>query len=65
MAAFVEYQYHSRMIVIIWPLLVMVIGALAYGFAANPKAAELGRIAFFCGLFWVVWLLTGSSFRLR
>lgn len=53
------------MIVIIWPLLVMVIGALAYGFAANPKAAELGRIAFFCGLFWVVWLLTGSSFRLR
>lgn len=53
------------MITIIWPLLVAFLGALIYGFAKEGKAAELGRIAFFCGLFWVVWLLTGTTFRLR
>ena len=53
------------MVVVIWPLLVMVLGALAYGLSNNGKVAELGRIAFFCGLFWVVYLLCGSSFRIR
>ena len=31
-------------------LLVCIIGLLVYILAANPKAAELGRIAYFAGL---------------
>jgi hypothetical protein len=29
---------------------VAVAGAFIYGFAQNPKLAELGRLAFWCGL---------------
>ena len=32
------------------PGLVALLGAFVYALAANPKAAELARIAFFCGL---------------
>jgi hypothetical protein len=39
---------------IIVPFLVLVVGALVYGLSANAKVAEMGRIAFFCGLFWLV-----------
>lgn len=32
------------------PVLVAVVGLLAYALASNPKAAEVGRLAFACGL---------------
>ncbi len=32
------------------PAIVAVLGALVYGLSANPKVAELGRLAFGCGL---------------
>ena len=51
------------MLLIIWPLLIAVIGALAYAFAANPKAAELGRLVFFCGFFFTVAVLAGKAFK--
>jgi Na+/phosphate symporter len=35
-------------------LLVMVVGGILY-WIGNPKAAELGRIMFFCGLLVVLW----------
>jgi hypothetical protein len=35
---------------IYFSLLVALVGALIYGFAANPKLAELGRIMFWTGL---------------
>lgn len=37
--------------IIYLPLLICLIGALVYGFAANPKAQELGRLSFWVGLF--------------
>ena len=54
------------MVTIIWPLLVALAGALIYAFAIdrNPKLAEIGRILFFCGTFWTVYLLAGSTFAL-
>jgi hypothetical protein len=52
------------MITIIWPLLIAVAGALVYAFAANPKLAEIGRILFFCGVLWTVYMLTGSTFAI-
>ena len=46
--------------IIYLPLLIAIIGALVYALAANPKAAELGRLMFFCGL-WVFLLVYGGS----
>lgn len=37
---------------VIWiSLIVLVAGLLCYAFASNPKVSELGRLAFFAGLF--------------
>lgn len=37
------------MVIALLPVLFMVIGALVYALAANPKVAELGRCAFLAG----------------
>lgn len=42
---------------IYFSLLVAVIGLLVYAFAVNPKAQEIGRVSFFCGL--LVFLFQG------
>lgn len=49
---------------LVWPLVVTIAGALVYAFAGNAKAAELGRIAFFCGLLWLVYATSGRMLRL-
>lgn len=36
--------------IIFLSLLVALIGAAVYALAANPKASELGRLSFACGL---------------
>lgn len=48
------------MATILFPLLVAVVGALAYAFASG-KLSELGRISFFVGLLWVVYALLGKT----
>jgi hypothetical protein len=45
-----------------WPLLAAVAGALVYGFAPG-KGAELGRLAYFAGLFWLLYSLAGHGLR--
>jgi Na+/phosphate symporter len=45
------------MLTILVPILVLVVGALAYGISKNPEVKEMGRIAFFCGLFVLTWQL--------
>jgi len=52
------------MLTVIWPLLIAVLGALVYAFAANPKLQNMGLVLFAVGIFWTVELLTGSSFSL-
>lgn len=52
------------MLIIIVPLLVAVLGALMYALAGNPKLAEIGRILFFCGAFWLVELFAHRVIRL-
>ena len=32
------------------PMLICILGLLVYALASNPKVAELGRLAFGCGL---------------
>lgn len=44
----------------LWPLLVAVVGLLVYILASHAKTTELGRIAFFVGLFWTVYTLAGK-----
>ncbi len=44
------------MAIILLPALVALLGLVVYLAAANPKAAELGRIGFFVGLLWGVFL---------
>jgi hypothetical protein len=48
------------------PLILAIVGALIYGFAGHPKAANLGLWIFVCSFFWVVGQLTtghGALFR--
>jgi hypothetical protein len=52
------------MLIILVPLLVLVVGALIYGLSANPKVSEMGRLAFFVGLLWLVWQLASEHAHL-
>ena len=36
--------------IVLLPLLIAVVGLVVYALASNPKVAELGRIAYGCGL---------------
>ena len=47
-------------VTMVMPLFVFVVGAIVYLFA-GPKAAELGRIAYFVGLLWAVYLAMGKA----
>jgi Na+/phosphate symporter len=42
------------------PLLVALVGAFVYA-VSDKKVAELGRIAFFCGLVWLVYEFAGKQ----
>jgi len=46
------------------PLVVCVIGLLAYALSNNAKASEAGRIAYFCGLLVLMFELAGKTLRL-
>lgn len=43
------------------PILVAIVGLVTYCLAANPKAAEVGRILFFCGAFVVCLVFSGQG----
>lgn len=48
------------------PAIVCIAGALVYALSSpnNPKAAELGRIAYWCGLLVTVWELATKAVHL-
>jgi hypothetical protein len=47
-------------------IVLVVVGGAVYALAAQSKAAEMGRIAFFAGLFWLAHLLaTGHALGLH
>lgn len=51
----------ARMIVILLPVLVVVVGLLVFALAANPKPAEIGRILFGCGALVATYLAAGVT----
>ena len=52
------------MLIAIWPLVFAVLGLLLWVFASHPKLVEVGRLVFFAGLFWLVYVLSGRTLRL-
>lgn len=52
-------MYTVGMMIIIWPLAIALLGLLVYVYSG--KAAELGRIAFFCGFCWTTYCLVGRT----
>lgn len=51
-------------VIAILPAFVCIAGLLVYMLASNPKAVELGRIAFACGLLVLVYALAGHVVKL-
>jgi Na+/phosphate symporter len=43
------------MTIVIFPILICLIGLAMYVLLSNPKAQEIGRIMFFCGLLVMLW----------
>jgi hypothetical protein len=54
-------EYDLRMLIALWPIVFMIVGALVYALSSNGKAAELGRLAYFAGLMWLVYSLMGHA----
>jgi len=50
--------------VVLVPVLVLVLGILVDALSSNAKVAELGKIAYFVGLFWLVYLFIHTPIRL-
>ena len=60
----VDYScYGPVMIIAIVPIVAALIGLLTYVLAASPKASEIGRILFSCGV--LVALFTAASHTIR
>jgi len=48
---------------ILLPLLVAIVGMLVYALAAGPKPAEIGRLAYACGLLVTLFELASHVIR--
>lgn len=53
------------MLVIYLPLLLCILGLVAYVVSANPKVQELGRLTFAIGLLVFLWHLGGAALALH
>lgn len=52
------------MLKVIGPMVFVLVGLIVYLMAANTKAAEIGRITFAMGMFWLVARLSDITFQL-
>jgi Na+/phosphate symporter len=52
------------MMTAILPLVIAIVGALAYALSANPKVQELGRLLFAAGVFALAFALSSYKFSL-
>ena len=52
------------MLIAVIPLVVLIVGLLAYALAANPKVQEIGRIAYSCGLLVLLFVLARQTISL-
>jgi hypothetical protein len=54
---------NTPVVVILIPAAVLVLGVLVYALATNPKTSELGKIAYFVGLLWLVYVFAAEHVR--
>lgn len=52
------------MAIAIVPIIFALLGALVYTLADNPKAAELGRLTFACGMFTLAFAFATTVLRI-
>lgn len=52
------------LIVTVVPVLIALAGALVFAFSSNPKASQLGLVAFGCGLLVFCFALSGHVVRI-
>jgi Na+/phosphate symporter len=51
------------MLTIVVPLLVLVVGLVLWLATSNPKLQEIGKIAFFVGLLWLVYMFSQKQIK--
>jgi Na+/phosphate symporter len=51
------------MLTIVVPLLVLVIGLVLWLAPINPKLQEIGKICFFVGLLWLVYMFSQKQIK--
>ncbi len=49
---------------IVFPLVFLLVGLIVWSRSKDGKTSEIGRLTFFCGLFWLVWLLSGHALKI-
>lgn len=54
---------HYAMASAVAPLVVLVLGGFIYTASGNSKVAEMGRIAYFVGLLWLIYGLANHTVR--
>lgn len=52
------------MLIAVIPLVILLLGLVGYILSSNPKAAECGRILFFCGAFVLTWTMARVTLHL-
>jgi len=52
------------LLTVIWPLILMLVGAAVYILSSNPKLMELGRVLFAAGAFALAFLLGSKTFAI-
>lgn len=58
-----SWPYPGSMLISWAVLIIAIAGLLVWVLASNAKVAEIGRLAFFCGLFVTCMLLGGKTVR--
>lgn len=53
----------NSVVVILVPAAVAIVGLLIFAMSSKNDPKEIGRILFFCGVFWLVWLLAAHKFE--
>ena len=52
------------MMIALVPLVVALVGVLVYALSSNAKVMEIGRLAYFVGLLWLVFKLASKTLHL-
>lgn len=52
------------MVISVYPLVLAVLGVLVFALSNNAKLAEIGKWVFVVAVFWLVYSMSGKTFKL-